>query len=135
MVVKNLTVPLGLGVNNGKLFGVPKSPNAVSSFSEDLEKYVEPFKFKSDLISTKASIKKALEGYGNIEIKSESDKYIYAVSKTKIGFRDDLEFLFDEQKKVVYFRSASRVGYYDMGLNKKRYEKLVELYEKTTETN
>ncbi len=35
---------------------------------------------------------------------------------------DDVEFLFDEQTKTLQFRSASRVGYSDWNVNRKRME-------------
>ncbi len=44
-------------------------------------------------------------------------------------FKDDLEFLFDEKEKLVHFRSESRLGHSDLGLNRKRYNELVNLYE------
>ena len=40
------------------------------------------------------------------------------------GFVDDVEFLFDDGNKVIHVRSASRVGYYDFGVNRRRVEEL-----------
>ena len=37
-------------------------------------------------------------------------------------FVDDVEFFVDAQQKVIHFRSASRVGYSDLGANRKRME-------------
>ena len=130
MVVKNVKMPSGLGVKDGKLADLPKSPNAVSSFTEDPKKRVEPLQFKTSLSDAKERIKKALLAYGDIEIKSETDNYIYAVSSTSMmRYHDDLEFLFDEKNGVVHFRSASRVGYSDMGMNRKRYDRLAQLFD------
>jgi uncharacterized protein (DUF1499 family) len=129
MVVKNSLTPSNLGVTEGKLAPVPKSPNAVSSQTDDPEKRVAPFPFKADLHTTKASIKQVLRAYGNIDIKSETEDYIHAVNTTpKMKFNDDLEFYFNEKEGVVHFRSASRTGYSDMGLNRERYNALMELF-------
>jgi uncharacterized protein (DUF1499 family) len=130
-VIKNTKTPNTIGIKDGTLSEVPNSPNAVSSLTEDKEKFVEPFKFKENVNQTKSAIRSALEDYGNIEIKEETQYYIHAVSTTKImRYHDDIEFLFDEKNSLVHIRSASRLGHSDMGLNKQRYEKLVELYGK-----
>jgi uncharacterized protein (DUF1499 family) len=38
------------------------------------------------------------------------------------GFVDDLEFRMAVEEKTIHVRSASRVGYSDLGLNRKRME-------------
>jgi uncharacterized protein (DUF1499 family) len=43
-------------------------------------------------------------------------------------YNDDVEFWLDSDAKQVHFRSASRAGYSDMGLNRTRYEAIAELY-------
>ena len=59
----------------------------------------------------------------------EEQKYFHAVSTTiTMKYHDDLEFYFDEQAGLVHFRSASRVGYSDRGLNRERYNRLIDLY-------
>ncbi len=132
MFFKNRKTPANLGVKNGRLAPMPGSPNAVSSQTDVKDKIVAPFPFKEEnLAASKAAVKKILKRYGGIEIKTETDDYIHAVSTTgTMKFRDDLEFYFDARDKVVHFRSASRVGYSDMGLNKQRYRSLVDLYRK-----
>lgn len=127
MVVKNITIPKNLGVNNGALAPMPKSPNAVSSQCDDPEKKVDPIPYNGDISLFKEKIKEAFKSYGNIKIIKEYDNYIYAVSTTdKMKYHDDLEFYFDTESSLIHFRSASRVGYSDMGLNRERYNHLLE---------
>jgi len=129
MVFKNVRTPSSIGLENGKFAPMPKSPNAVSSQTDIEEKQVEPFPFKGSLEETKEAVKKALSDYGSVKIREEKPNYIHAVHTTgTMHYHDDLEFYFDEEKKVVHFRSASRVGYSDMGLNRERYNSLIELY-------
>ena len=47
------------------------------------------------------------------------------------GFPDDVEFLFDDEKKVIHFRAAARLGYFDMVVNRKRMEKISMQFEKS----
>ena len=62
-------------------------------------------------------------------IQVESDNYL-AVTFTSAIFKfvDDLEIRIDSTQKVIHIRSASRVGYSDMGVNKKRTELLRKLF-------
>ena len=56
------------------------------------------------------------------------DYYIRAEFVSKIfHFVDDVEFYFpdnDSEELLVHVRSASRVGYSDFGVNRKRIEKI-----------
>lgn len=129
MIAKNTMTPSGLGVKNGQLAPMPNSPNAVSSQTKDEKKKVEPFPFKGNLKATKDAVKRMLLTYGNIEIRTKEINYIHAVSTTPLmRYHDDLEFYFDEKAGLVHFRSASRIGYSDMGLNRERYNRLMALY-------
>lgn len=131
MVAKNTKTPSNLGVTTGKLAPLPKSPNAVSSQTENVERQVPPFPFKGTLEESKSAILKILGEYGNIAVVSNDGDYIHAISTTRLmKFKDDLEFFFDEQAALIHFRSASRVGYSDRGLNRERYNRLDKLYAK-----
>lgn len=129
LYVKNNKTPANIGVTNGVLAPIPRSPNAVSSQTSDKNKKVDPFPFKKGLPESKTAILEVLEAFTGLEIMQEEKNYIYAVSTTpKMGFHDDIEFFFDERTKVIHFRSASRIGYYDMGVNKERYNLLRKAY-------
>ncbi|MBN2243722.1 MAG: DUF1499 domain-containing protein [Acidobacteria bacterium] len=43
-------------------------------------------------------------------------------------FVDDVEFYLDDERKVIDFRSASRTGYSDLGVNRKRMETIRKKY-------
>lgn len=131
-VYLNLTVPSDVGVVNGKLKPLPWTPNAVSSQTDDTARYVEPFVLYENSHRCLLEIISEIE---NAEIVTDEAHYIHAVFKSPMGFRDDVEFYFDEKASVVHFRSASRVGYSDQGVNRNRYEQLKELYEKSVQEN
>ncbi len=130
MVAKNMKTPSGIGVTAGKLAPLPNRPNAVSSQTENGDKHVPPFPFKGTLEASKSKILEVLDEYGNISVISSDGDYIHAISTTpRMRFKDDLEFFFDEQAALIHFRSASRLGYSDMGLNRERYDVLIKLYQ------
>ena len=131
IAVQNQKPKIELGLVDGRLKEIPNKDNAVSTDTALTEKLVEPLAFKETLLQSKAAMLQALESYGSIEIISDEPAYIYAVATTgKMKYHDDIEIYFDETDKIIRYRSASRAGYSDMGLNRNRYNELTELYNK-----
>ena len=129
MFVKNNITPKDLGVKDGKLAKMPNSPNAVSSQTDIEEKRVEPLIFSGDLENSKSKILNIIANYKTAEIVKNEKNYIHVIFKTSgMKYKDDVEFYFDESNKLIHFRSASRVGYSDMGLNKERYNEIKNKY-------
>jgi len=50
-------------------------------------------------------------------------------------FVDDLEFVLEESARLIHFRSASRTGYYDFGVNRRRMKEISDRYLRLTEKN
>jgi len=46
------------------------------------------------------------------------------VASSIFRFVDDVEFYFDNAKKLIQVRSASRTGYSDLGVNRRRIEEI-----------
>ncbi|MBK5253636.1 MAG: DUF1499 domain-containing protein [Peptostreptococcaceae bacterium] len=70
-----------------------------------------------------------MNNYGDMKITEEEGNYIHIVFTTKsMRFNDDVELLFDLTLKQIYYRSASRIGYRDNGLNKQRYQDIKKAY-------
>ena len=56
-------------------------------------------------------------------IMTVQERYIHAeFTSFLFRFVDDVEFLLDEGSKTIHVRSASRIGYSDLGVNRKRVE-------------
>jgi len=56
---------------------------------------------------------------------TETESYLHAEATSLIfRFRDDVEFVIDQQANVIHFRSASRVGHSDLGANRVRMEEI-----------
>ncbi|MCG6202267.1 DUF1499 domain-containing protein [Psychromonas antarctica] len=125
---QNAQVP-NLGVNNGKLAEISSKPNNVSSQTDDENKKVATMPFKKNQRQTMVALKKAVQQFGGGKIEKESDDYLYVIFTTSLmRYHDDVEFWLDAKNEVVHFRSASRAGHSDMGVNRQRWEKLNELY-------
>ena len=84
------------------------------------------------LKTREASRKRILEILKNMKrtkIVASTETTIKAECKTALwGFVDDVTFYFDDTARVVHFRSASRVGYYDFGVNRRRMKAISEKY-------
>lgn len=56
---------------------------------------------------------------------SETSTYLHAEYRTRwLRFTDDLEFQLMPKEDLIHVRSASRVGYSDLGANRRRIEAL-----------
>lgn len=129
LVVQNMKTPTHLGHLDGKLAPMPSKPNAVSSQSAQDDKKVAALPYKGTTIETLAAITEVLAKMSNNEVQVQESNYIYTIFTTpKMHYHDDVEVLLDDSSQLVHFRSQSRAGYSDMGLNRKRYEKFSELY-------
>ena len=117
--------PPGLGLHGGKLAPVPDSPNCVSSMTEKSAAAIEPFDV-SGIEQPMDELKKVIEStIPRARLVTEQDNYLhYEFTSSLFRFVDDSEFLLDAERNVIHFRSASRVGYSDMGANRKRMEKI-----------
>ena len=117
--------PKTLGVVNGGLAACPDSPNCVSSEATDTGHRIAPIVIEGPPEETPRRAKEALGSLPRTKVVTESPTYIHAESTSLVfGFVDDVELLIDPGAKVVHVRSASRVGYSDLGVNRGRVEAL-----------
>ena len=117
------TQPTNLGVKDGKLAPCPASPNCVSTQANDAGHRIEPIRFEGTAAEAMAKLKQAIATLPRAAIVTESADYMH-VECTSFLFRfvDDVEFWIDEANHTIHFRSASRVGHGDMGVNRARME-------------
>jgi len=118
-----------IGIVNGKLHPCPKSPNCVSTQATDEKQKIEPINYSGSLIDAKAKIIGIINSLKRSKIITNEDNYIHIEFRTAtFRFVDDVEFLFDDKEKVIHFRSRARMGYSDMGVNRKRMEEITKLF-------
>ena len=112
----------------------PDSPNCVSTKSEDTARAMPPLPYlKSDeesmdrLVSIVREMKRAT-------IVSATPSYLHAEFRSALfRFVDDVEFVLDHSARVIHFRSASRTGYYDFGVNRRRMQEISDRYLRAAE--
>ncbi len=101
----------------------PSSPNCVSSLAEDAPHRVPPLSWTGEFAQAKARLRQAVLAAGDATFVVEADTYWHLEFRSRVfRFVDDVEFLFDREHRLIHVRSASRVGYSDLGVNRKRVE-------------
>jgi len=116
--------PENLGAQGGKLAPCPTSPNCVSSMEKG-SSFTSPLLFEGGGEVAWEALIGAIKGMKSTQIITEEEAYLHAeFSSGFFGFVDDVEFLLDNEKKVIHVRSASRLGYSDLGVNRKRVEEI-----------
>ncbi|MFN3164366.1 MAG: DUF1499 domain-containing protein [Pseudohongiellaceae bacterium] len=111
--------PQDIGVQGGRLAPCPDSPNCVSSFESDETHGIAPL--NADL----ETIEQVLVEMERTNIVSVEGNYLYAEFTSRLmGFVDDVEFLYDPGSGMTHVRSASRLGYSDLGANRDRIESI-----------
>jgi uncharacterized protein (DUF1499 family) len=116
--------PPELGLQDGALRACSERPNCVLSTASG-EHAIAPIAYPGDRAETERKLRAALALLDRIQFVSESGNY-WHVTQTSALFRfiDDIEFQFDDAAAQIQVRSASRVGYSDMGVNRARIESL-----------
>ena len=127
LIIQTLKKPIG--IKDGKFQPCPKSPNCVSTQSNDEKHKMEPLTYETTLEEVMVKIKDIIGTFKRTKLITEEENYIHFEFRTAtFKFVDDVEFYFDDSTKLIHFRSAARKGYSDMGVNKKRMKKVSNLY-------
>ena len=113
-----------LGSRNGALQPCPDKPNCVLSQATDSAHAIAPFRYDDERGVAMTRLATAMRAEG-AKIVMQRDDYLRAEFTSRImGFVDDVEFALDAQAHRIDVRSASRLGYSDLGVNRARVEKL-----------
>ena len=108
----------------------PLSPNCVSSLSENKKQFVEPFKYSGSPEKARQNLISILENTEGARLVKNEENYVHAEFRSLFfRFVDDVQFFLPAEESIIHIKSASRLGYYDFGVNRRRLEHLrVELF-------
>ena len=91
--------------------------NCVNSFESA---GLAPLSFEGTATQAVALLQTTLATFPEATINTTKALYLEATFTTKIGFRDQVEFMINEAEKRIDFRSRSKFGLYDFGKNRSR---------------
>ena len=101
----------------------PSSPNCVSSMATDSHR-IEPLAIRGDATACFDRLRIVLANREDTSIIAADDAHIRVEFRTLLGFVDDGLFVLDVPNGQIQIRSAARVGYWDMGKNRRRLEEI-----------
>ena len=114
---------------DGKLRPCPDSPNCVCSEHESSEYWIEPLSFSGEANAAWQRLTDILRNFPRTKIVAETADHIEGRVRTRIfRFEDVLEFRLDRIANLIHIRSASQIGYSDLGANHRRVESLRKLF-------
>ncbi len=103
----------------------PASPNCVSSLATDPKHRVEPFMLASTVDKSWPDLKAVVLDLPRSKLVAEQQGYLHVEVRSLIlRFVDHLELGAEQGTNRVDVRSASSLGYSDLGVNRKRVETL-----------
>ncbi len=112
-------------VLSSQLSPCPSFPCCISSRNDATPRHrIEPFAATEDPIALFERLKVLLTNLPRTMVFTATDTYLHAVCRTRFGFSDDVEFRLCLTGRVIHVRSASRIGIWDFGVNRRRIEKL-----------
>ncbi len=121
--------PKNLGVSNHRLSPCPNTPNCVCTFDTDQEHGIDSIPLTLSKAAALEQLTLIINQQPRTKVVETNANYLHAES-TSLLFRfvDDIEFLIDESTQQIHFRSASRTGRSDLGVNRKRMEAIRKQY-------
>lgn len=127
---KRFSRPPETRVSNGRLADCPDSPNCVSSVDAEASHAMQPFQFTGTPDLAWRHLLEVVSTMQRCHVVVAENDYIHCEFTTPVfGFVDDVEFLLNRDSSVIHFRSAARVGYSDLGVNRSRMSEIRQRFE------
>ncbi|MFW7377275.1 MAG: DUF1499 domain-containing protein [Oligoflexus sp.] len=124
------TQPIDLGYENASLVACPNRPNCVSSqVAPAAEHYIKPFPRQNPSDQAIEQIAKIIQALPRTKIVEREPHYLLAEFESLLfRYVDDVEFYISDDPASIHVRSASRLGYSDLGANRRRIEDIRQRY-------
>jgi uncharacterized protein (DUF1499 family) len=115
----------GVDPATGSLAPCPSAPHCVCSEDPDPGHRIAPLAYSGAKDDAHRRLLAVLHALPRCAVVEDDGTYLHAtVTSAVMRFTDDLEFRFDDERKLIQVRSTSRVGYSDLGVNRARVEDL-----------
>ncbi len=86
---------------------------------------MEPIPYRVTLSEARSRLVDIVGAMPRTTIVRERENYLHIEFRSRLfRFVDDVEFYLEDERGLIQFRSASRRGYSDMGVNRRRMEKI-----------
>lgn len=103
----------------------PDKPNCVSSTARAGSHFIDPLTFEGDAHAALDRLRTVMDRLPRTRLVDDEGYFLkYEVRTRILRFVDDVEFCLHPDRGSIDVRSASRAGYSDMGVNRKRVEEI-----------
>ena len=120
------------GYRDGQLASCPARPNCVCSQSTAVRHAIDPLVLPGDMVNPMGHLLEIVQQLPRVRLLSQEEHYLHLEVRTSwFRFVDDVEFYWDQEASCIHVRSASRIGYSDLGTNRRRIERIRRLFEAT----
>ncbi len=118
-----------LGLVEGRLRPCPATPNCVATEGATADQTMTALPTRGDASATIDRLARLIETQPRTVVVERRGDYLHAEFRSRLfRYVDDVEFHVAEGTGVVHFRSASRIGRGDMGVNRARLQALSAAY-------
>lgn len=102
--------------------------NCASDSPHDTEDSLHPIPFRASIEQVRRIMTDAIAAEARTRIVVEGRRYLRAEARSALfRFVDDVELLADEDAGLIHFRSSSRIGRGDFGVNRRRLRRITAL--------
>lgn len=110
---------------SGQLDRCSGHPNCVCSEFPGCHRFIEPFVCSGEVDAEWSRLADVVAKFPQSRVVEQTAERMKAECRTAIcRFIDDVEFRFDRAASLIHVRSASRLGRWDLGTNRRRVEAL-----------
>ena len=128
--------PDHLGAVDGRLAEVPDSPNCVSTMTTVRSHWIEPLTCPGTPHDAMQRLLAVIAEMPSATVIEQQETYLYVEFRSRIlGYVDDVEFLIEPETDRIHFRSASRLGHSDFGVNRDRMEQIRRRFQQMADTD
>ena len=100
------------------------APHCVSSQADHGIHYVAPFSYTGSAQHARAALLQTLRSSGSASVEEADNGIVHATFRSTVGFVDDVTFAIKPEQNIIDVKSSSRIGFYDLGVNGRRVERL-----------
>jgi uncharacterized protein (DUF1499 family) len=106
----------------------PDTPNCVSSLAKDPARRIDPLPLRDNPPRSMMLLIRVISSMPRVTIVSTSPERIEAEFRSILGFVDDVLFVLSAEQGIIHVRSSSRKGSWDLGVNRRRVERIRRKY-------
>ncbi|MBL9173914.1 MAG: DUF1499 domain-containing protein [Verrucomicrobiales bacterium] len=124
-IASRMAPPVRSSTPDSPLAPCPATPNCVCSEDPDPRHRIPPLPFTGAPSDAMAQLRKVVGALPRTTVISAGDTHLQVEFRTPVfRFVDDVEFRMDAPNHVIQVRSGSRIGYSDLGTNRRRVDRI-----------